>query len=114
MLLINYATPDFEVHRRLLTASAMRFGGFDQVLEYGPDDLDQAFRRRNAGILRQRRGAGYWLWKPYLVDRTLRAMPDGEILCYADSAYVFLGSIAPVADAMRASAADVMAFPGRR
>ena len=111
MLLINYATPEFEVHRRLLSASAMRFGGFEQVLEYGPDDLDEAFRHRNAETLRQPEGAGNWLWKPYLVDRTLRALPDGEILCYADSSCAFVGSIAPVVDAMRASGADVMAFP---
>ena len=37
-------------------------------------------------------------------------MADGEILCYADSAYVFLRSMAPLVEVMRRTDTDVMAF----
>ena len=110
MRLINYATPDFEAWRRLGSATALWFGGFERVTELAPRHIDDAFRCRNADILRQPRGAGYWLWKPYFIERTLGAMADGEILCYADSAYVFLRSMAPLVEVMRRTDTDVMAF----
>lgn len=32
-----------------------------------------------------KRGFGYWLWKPYLIKKQLEAMAENEILVYADS-----------------------------
>lgn len=34
------------------------------------------------------RGHGYWLWKPYLILKTLREMKDGDVLVYADAGCV--------------------------
>jgi len=31
------------------------------------------------------RGFGYWIWKPYLIDRELKQMEEGDILVYLDS-----------------------------
>jgi hypothetical protein len=35
-------------------------------------------------IQRNRRGYGYWLWKPYIIKKTMDAMSDGDILLYLD------------------------------
>ena len=35
-------------------------------------------------ILANKRGYGYWLWKPYLIMKTLEQMNDNDILVYAD------------------------------
>ena len=32
------------------------------------------------------RGAGYWIWKPYIIWKTLQDVEDGDIVCYIDSA----------------------------
>lgn len=36
-------------------------------------------------IERSPRGFGYWIWKPYIVWKTLKSLPDGDILLYLDS-----------------------------
>ena len=51
--------------------TAVTVGGFDEVICYGPRDIDRQFRVRNRSLLRSRIGAGYWLWKPYFIKRAL-------------------------------------------
>jgi hypothetical protein len=41
---------------------------------------------RYAHILEQPRGAGYWMWKPYVILKTLVERMDwGDYLCYVRS-----------------------------
>jgi hypothetical protein len=35
-------------------------------------------------ILNNRRGYGYWLWKPYIIKKTMEQMKDGDIIFYSD------------------------------
>jgi hypothetical protein len=32
------------------------------------------------------RGYGYWIWKPYIIKKTMESLQDGDILLYLDSA----------------------------
>lgn len=36
-------------------------------------------------VLSQARGAGYCLWKPYIILRELNSVATGSVVCYADS-----------------------------
>lgn len=36
-------------------------------------------------IKKNPRGYGYWLWKPWIIKKTMESMQDGEILVYADA-----------------------------
>jgi len=36
-------------------------------------------------VEKNKRGYGYWLWKPYIIKRTLEMMCEGDILVYADA-----------------------------
>jgi hypothetical protein len=58
--------------------------------------LDSDFRERNRKILAEPKGAGLWLWKPYIINRTLHEMADGEYLVYADAGSYFNGPIYPL------------------
>ena len=113
-ILINYATPRFVAARDLNSVTGMLVGGFDKVIEYSPEDLDATFRQRNAPILNQARGGGYWLWKPYLIRKTLNAMHADDFLFYSDVSGCFTGSVAPLIDVMRQTDEDVIAFKLRR
>jgi hypothetical protein len=42
------------------------------------------FYKKNKSILNQKRGAGYWLWKSYLIDKNLQEMNEGDVLIYLD------------------------------
>ena len=60
-------------------------GGFEGVRMLGPADVEASFATRNQRVLRRRKGAGLWLWKPHLINATLASLPDGFILMYCDA-----------------------------
>jgi len=45
--------------------------GMDQVFAYGQQDLDPDWAARHASVLRQKKGGGWWLWKPHVILWTL-------------------------------------------
>ena len=112
-ILINYATPEFAALRHLNSATGVLVGGFDEVREYSPGDLDATFRKRNAHILKQPRGAGCWLWKPYIIRKTLRTMHADDCLFYSDAGRFFTGPVAPVVHLVRQTERGVVAFRSR-
>ena len=107
-ILINYATPNFASSRRTSTATGYAVGGFDKVLEYSPEDLDEDFRRRNRQILKIQKGGGYWVWKPYVIKKTLEWMDEGDFLFYADASAIFTGPVGPLIEVMRQKNQDVL------
>ncbi|MBK8082908.1 MAG: hypothetical protein IPK28_03210 [Devosia sp.] len=82
---ITYATGAFRRSAEELTRSMATYGIATRV--FTPEDAGiRALRRQYPEIMRVKRGAGYWLWKPFLIDRTLAALPEGAILLYTDAA----------------------------
>lgn len=94
--LVNFANGSFLESQKLNAKSAIECGGFDKVFSYSMNDIDQEFVLRNRIILSQKRGAGYWLWKPYFILKTLSLINDGDILMYADSGSKFISNIDPI------------------
>ena len=50
IIAVNYADKKFQRAQKLNSETARRWGA-DRVIEYGPDDIDASFRRRNQEIL---------------------------------------------------------------
>jgi len=99
--LINYADERFASAQRFNALTGRRVGGFDEVRCFGPGDLDEGFRSRNETILSQPTGAGYWLWKPYVIYRALRNLKEDDYLFYADAGSFFIHSIDPLIETAR-------------
>jgi hypothetical protein len=59
-----------------------------RILDNNPD-----FVNRNKNILQQKRGAGYWLWKPYIIFQELYLARDGDIIVYSDASVNFIANI---------------------
>jgi hypothetical protein len=95
---ITFATNKYLKDAKELCESALNKGGFDSVKIYMYDDLDCVFVNKNIHILEQPRGAGYWIWKPYIIQKHLYEIDEGDILCYCDSSYLFLKDIRTVSD----------------
>lgn len=56
------------------------------MIKAGPADLDGTdFAREHRTILEQPRGAGYWLWKPWLIRKHLEAIGPDDLLVYSDA-----------------------------
>ncbi|MBY0463249.1 MAG: hypothetical protein K2Q34_08725 [Alphaproteobacteria bacterium] len=97
--LVSYADgPEvFHKNQNALTASALN-KGVDFFLNYKKAHLDKDFLKKNKSILSQKKGAGYWLWKPWVILKTLQSVEDNAIVIYADSGFVFHSSLLPLID----------------
>lgn len=86
--------------------------GVDSAHAYGRRDLDPEWRERHAEVLAQRKGAGWWLWKPYLVLKTLRSdiVPwNTGVVIWLDAGNFYTGHPSSVvARALRASDISAM------
>ena len=56
-ILINYAHLRYYNSRKDNTSTGLKVGGFDRVIEYSVEDIDEDYRVKFANILNQRRGA---------------------------------------------------------
>lgn len=94
--LIVFGTDNYLNAAGSLINSAANY--FDEFKFYQPKDIDKDFYENNKHILDQKRGAGYWLWKPYFIYKELVKANDGDIIFYVDAGNVFLTDPAPVYD----------------
>lgn len=81
-------SPDYHGAVDRICGQAAEFGVFDKI--YGFKDInlvtDATFWQQHSDfLLRNRRGMGYWIWKPYLIQKVLNELNDGDILVYIDS-----------------------------
>lgn len=89
-ILISYANAPYQKAQALLCKTAKK-AGFTEWIAYGPEDVDEGFRNAHSDIFSFERGDGLWLWKPYLILKTLNAVKDGNIVFYCDSGACFFG-----------------------
>lgn len=109
-LLVNFATPPFFKAQQFNSKSAIQVGKFDQVFRTNPNLIDTQFRDLHSSVLRQARGAGYWLWKPYFILNALDIVNTGDIVMYTDSASHFISSAAPLFSLLEQFNQDVIPF----
>lgn len=83
-ILLTYADEPFREGQASLSESA-RAVGFADVWAMSPADLAADFATAHRDILSQPRGAGYWLWKPYLIRQALDRLGPDDVLFYCDS-----------------------------
>jgi len=107
--LISFATPDFYASQERLNNSARKY--VDEIISYNKDWLmKKEFYKKNKKILDQKRGAGYWLWKPYIVLETLKKMKEGDVLFYIDSGIEVVGDITELIPALVKEKKDIFLF----
>jgi hypothetical protein len=97
--LITFATDNMSIAAQICKDSALA-NNVDEVKVYGPKDIDAEFMADNKAIFDQPRGFGYWLWKPYLIDRELKEMNEGDFLIYSDAGIEFVNNVNHVIDRM--------------
>lgn len=97
--LISFAskTPrDFSKSQKRLNKSAEKNYSFSKIKSYKFNNIDFKFIKKNKSILAEKRGSGYWLWKPYFIYKTLLKMKDNDILLYCDSGLEFISDPTPL------------------
>lgn len=106
---VNYADKSFRRAQKLNSRTAMQWGA-DEVIEYGPEDIDRNFRERNKEILKSARGGGYYLWKPYVFRKAYDKLGKDDYLIYTDSGSVYVNKIRYLITCMEQQQVPVMIF----
>ena len=60
---------------------------FTKTILYTPENLKEDtefWNKHSAFINMNKRGYGYWLWKSYIIKKTMENMNEGDILLYLD------------------------------
>ena len=105
---VSFGTNKFRQALLRLRRSARKIGIVD-VRIYRPDHpAVRRAREENPKIMAQRRGAGYWLWKPYILLDTLNAVTEGTIIVYSDAGQRYVADPSPLIDL--AATRDVVLF----
>ena len=83
--LVTYADGEGYISNQKVLAESALNNCVDVIYMYRNSHLDSEFVAKNKKILDAKRGAGYWLWKPYVVLKTLQQIPEGAVMIYLDS-----------------------------
>ena len=83
--IITYGNDKYKKSKKRLENEALDTGWFDSVTVYGPEILDDDYKKKFKKILSHSRGAGYWIWKNYIIKKKLNEINDNDILIYLDA-----------------------------
>jgi hypothetical protein len=95
-VLLCYGSGKFLDPRDYLVKTARAVGDLQEIRECSASDIPREYRRKHAAIFGHRRGDGYWLWKPFLIQQTMQRMREGDILFYCDAGSHLIASLTPL------------------
>ena len=82
---ITYGDAKYHNAKKRLSNQSKLFYNFKSINLYGPKDIDSCFYEQHKDILSQPRGGGYWVWKPYFIQKKLQQIEEGDYLIYLDA-----------------------------
>ena len=116
-ILISFASIDPKFGYRFLRSQEILVqsakGRVNGYISYSPNSIDNNFTEINKHILKQSRGYGYWLWKPYIMNRALEAVNYGDIVVYADSGNSIINDLTPLFTLVQNDTKGIILFDNR-
>lgn len=106
---ITYCSENMTISAQKCSESALKFG-CDTSTIYTYEDLNKFFRLVTTAILLCERGAGYWVWKPQIIQQEMNKGEDGDVIIYTDAGVEFVNDVHHLINAMDQ---DVMVFGGQ-
>lgn len=102
IIAISYSNEIYQQQLYFNKKSALEVGKVDFHYSYRPNDIDPDFREKNKDILSRKRGNGYWLWKPYFINKTLiEKLNEGDYLIYTDACVLYVNSTYQIIDILK-------------
>ena len=89
----NFADKKFIKQQIKNTESTKKYIRDVNSSSYSIEQVDSIFYNKNRHIFEQKRGAGYWLWKPYFLNKTFEMASHGDIIIYTDAGSFFIKNI---------------------
>ncbi len=85
VVFITYGDNKFKLQKKHLLTLAKKSGYFDACFAYGPNELNNNFLKKYDEILKNKKGAGFWIWKHQIIKQQLEEVSDGDIVVYSDA-----------------------------
>ena len=96
--LVCYSDSAYHNSKQKLINIARTYGEVNRIHAFSPWNIDNTFYQQHKDIFKYSRGGGYWLWKPYFIQKVLRTMEDNEYLLYLDARSYIINSVRPLID----------------
>lgn len=83
---ITYGNHNFEKSKQRLLNEAELFKEFDTIQCFNPSDIDESlFSKEWKEVFSEKRGGGYWVWRPYIIQESLNKIEENDFLVYLDA-----------------------------
>lgn len=83
---ISFGNEKYYKSLDLLEKTSLEIGKVDKFIRYTKEWLKTTeFWNKNLFILNNERGAGYWLWKPFIILEAFNELENGDIVMYSDA-----------------------------
>lgn len=102
--LVTYADDRMSISADSLIRSALAHG---VNIAYQSEEVPTDVRLLMEPTISEPKGAGLYIWKPWVVFNAISNMHEGDILIYADAGQTIISNVQPVIDAMDE---DIMLF----
>jgi len=88
----SYGSGRYHASLKRILDEATKTGVFDEVIGFGPENIDHEYRIAHADVLNGTRGGGFWLWKSYFLKKLFSRLDIGDVVMYADAGCEFISS----------------------
>lgn len=82
-IFITYGNQAYANSTLRLKKMAEGTGQFDEIIVYTEKDLPDFIIDHE--LMSYKKGGGYWLWKPYIIKKTLEECGENDIVIYSDA-----------------------------
>lgn len=106
MTVITYTDDRMTIAANKCAHSALKYGAEEMEI-YNPNDLSDTFKQLASPTINESKGAGLYIWKPFIIWTAMNTMKDGQLLIYSDAGQEFVSDIKLVVDCMDE---DIMFF----
>jgi len=94
---ISYGNEKYYKSLELLKHTSLEIGKTNQFIPFTEQWLKGTdFWTKNSFILNRPRGAGYWIWKPFIILQTFKTLEDGDVVLYSDAGLKVIGNLNPL------------------
>lgn len=90
--LITFSDDKMTKSAELCCESAMQ-NGVDYTQSCTPEHIDDHFKVVNSDIWLKERGPSYWLWKPYIIYKTIMLSEENDVIIYSDAGIKWIANV---------------------
>lgn len=84
IVFLSFADSKYKPTLKRIKTEALESQFFSEVKILTENDLDKEYRKKYKQRFKLR-GFGYWMWKSYVVKRTINNLNENDIIIYADA-----------------------------